>query len=85
MPAVTTSENRPADPVKPVAHPASSSTKPATDVKKTAAALKPPTEPKPNRDGQRSLTRELGLKISRIVEEIPDTVDTIPERLGRTA
>ncbi len=67
VPAVTTSENRPADPVKPVAHPASSSTKPATDVKKTAAALKPPTEPKPNRDGQRSLTRELGLKISRIV------------------
>jgi N-acetylmuramoyl-L-alanine amidase len=67
VPAVTSSENRPADSVRPVARPASSSTKPATDVKKTAAALKPPTEPKPNRDGQRSLTRELGLKISRIV------------------
>jgi N-acetylmuramoyl-L-alanine amidase len=33
----------------------------------TAVALKPPTEPKPTRDGQRSLTRALGLKISRIV------------------
>ena len=33
----------------------------------TSAALKPPTEPKPTRDGQRSLTRALGLKISRIV------------------
>ncbi len=66
-PAVTSSENRPADPVKSVAHPASSSTKPATEAKKMAAALKPPAEPKPNRDGQRSLTRELGLKISRIV------------------
>ena len=32
-----------------------------------SAALKPPTEPKPTRDGQRSLTRALGLKISRIV------------------
>lgn len=31
------------------------------------AALKPPPEPKPTRDGQRSLTRALGLKISRIV------------------
>jgi len=39
----------------------------APDAKKSAAAVKPPTEPKPNRDGQRSLTRELGLKISRIV------------------
>ena len=38
--------------------------------KKVAAkdvALLPPTEPKPTRDGQRSLTRALGLKISRIV------------------
>jgi N-acetylmuramoyl-L-alanine amidase len=32
-----------------------------------AAALKPPTEPKPTRDGQHSLTRALGLKIGRIV------------------
>jgi N-acetylmuramoyl-L-alanine amidase len=31
------------------------------------AALAPPTESKPTRDGQRSLTRALGLKISRIV------------------
>src|SRR5580704_6533802 len=31
------------------------------------AALKPAPEPKPTRDGQRSLTRALGLKISRIV------------------
>ena len=34
---------------------------------KTFAALLPPPEPKPTRDGQRSLTRALGLKISRIV------------------
>jgi N-acetylmuramoyl-L-alanine amidase len=32
-----------------------------------AADLKAPSEPKPTRDGQRSLTRTLGLKISRIV------------------
>jgi N-acetylmuramoyl-L-alanine amidase len=31
------------------------------------AALAPPTEPKPTREGDRSLTRALGLKISRIV------------------
>jgi N-acetylmuramoyl-L-alanine amidase len=31
------------------------------------APLKPPTEPKPTRDGQHSLTRALGLKIGRIV------------------
>ena len=38
--------------------------------KKVAAKelrLMPPTEPKPTRDGQRSLTRALGLKIGRIV------------------
>jgi N-acetylmuramoyl-L-alanine amidase len=34
---------------------------------KTAALLEPPVEPKPTRDGQRSLTRALGLKIGRIV------------------
>jgi N-acetylmuramoyl-L-alanine amidase len=33
----------------------------------TTAVLQPPTEPKATRDGQQSLTRELGLKISRIV------------------
>ena len=32
-----------------------------------SASLKPPSEPQPTRDGQRSLTRTLGLKISRIV------------------
>jgi N-acetylmuramoyl-L-alanine amidase len=32
-----------------------------------AVALQPPTEPKPTHDGGRSLTRALGLKISRIV------------------
>jgi N-acetylmuramoyl-L-alanine amidase len=37
-----------------------------TDNTKTAV-LTPPTESKPTRDGQRSLTRALGLKISRIV------------------
>jgi N-acetylmuramoyl-L-alanine amidase len=49
---------------KPVAKPISSKSKP--DVQKPVL-LQPPTEPKPNRDGQRSLTRALGLKISRIV------------------
>ena len=34
---------------------------------KKTALLEPPTEPKPTRDGQRSLSRALGLKISRIV------------------
>ncbi len=33
----------------------------------TVAALDPPAEPKPTREGDRSLTRALGLKISRIV------------------
>jgi N-acetylmuramoyl-L-alanine amidase len=35
--------------------------------KRKELVLLPPTEPKPTRDGQRSLTRALGLKISRIV------------------
>ena len=34
---------------------------------KTTALLTPPPVPKPTRDGERSLTRALGLKISRIV------------------
>lgn len=34
---------------------------------RTDAALAPPSVPKPNRDGDRSLSRVLGLKISRIV------------------
>ena len=55
----------------PLAKPAASKTavaaKPKVETPKAAVVLQPPTEPKPNRDGQRSLTRELGLKISRIV------------------
>ena len=35
--------------------------------KTTVAALEPPAVPKPTRDGERSLTRTLGLKIGRIV------------------
>jgi N-acetylmuramoyl-L-alanine amidase len=61
-----TAENKqpPNSDAKPVAKPVSSKSKP--DVQKPVP-LQPPTEPKPNRDGQRSLTRALGLKISRIV------------------
>ncbi len=40
---------------------------PAKKVAAKDVALLPPAEPKPTRDGQRSLTRALGLKISRIV------------------
>jgi N-acetylmuramoyl-L-alanine amidase len=40
--------------------------RPKLDAQKIAA-LRPPAEPRTNRDGQRSLTRALGLKISRIV------------------
>ena len=36
----------------------------------SSAALQPPTEPKPTRDGQHSLTRALGLKIGRIVLDV---------------
>jgi N-acetylmuramoyl-L-alanine amidase len=32
-----------------------------------SAVVEPPSEPQPNRDGERSLTRALGLKINRIV------------------
>ncbi|HWY26485.1 MAG TPA: N-acetylmuramoyl-L-alanine amidase [Candidatus Angelobacter sp.] len=52
---------------KPAAANAAMAGKSKTEKPKTAVALRPPTEPKLNRDGQRSLTRELGLKISRIV------------------
>jgi N-acetylmuramoyl-L-alanine amidase len=50
--------------------PAAAAKQPAAKTKADAtksAALVPPTESKPTRDGQRSLTRALGLKISRIV------------------
>jgi N-acetylmuramoyl-L-alanine amidase len=63
--SVTVENKQPPKPdAKPSAQPISA--KPKADAAKTAALL-PPTEPKPNRDGQRSLTRALGLKISRIV------------------
>jgi N-acetylmuramoyl-L-alanine amidase len=52
---------------KPAASKAVATGKPKADAPKSAVVLQPPTEPKLNRDGQRSLTRELGLKISRIV------------------
>ena len=45
---------------------AATAAKSKADTTKSAALL-PPTESKPTRDGQRSLTRALGLKISRIV------------------
>ena len=60
-----TAENK--QPPKPdarlAAKPVSSKSKPGIE----KPVLQPPAEPKPNRDGQRSLTRALGLKISRIV------------------
>jgi len=60
-----TAENRsPAPASKTSAKPAASKAK--GDTTKTAA-LEPSKEPKPTRDGQRSLSRALGLKISRIV------------------
>jgi N-acetylmuramoyl-L-alanine amidase len=48
---------------------AAASVAPIAPKKKTTsvAALVPPPEPKPTREGDRSLTRALGLKISRIV------------------
>jgi N-acetylmuramoyl-L-alanine amidase len=62
----------------PVATPAPALQSPAKVAEKTVlplsknaakkmALLEPPPEPKPTRDGQRSLSRALGLKISRIV------------------
>jgi len=63
--SVTAENKQPPKPdVKSSAQPVSAKPKPNAS---KAAALQPPTEPKPNRDGQRSLTRALGLKISRIV------------------
>jgi N-acetylmuramoyl-L-alanine amidase len=61
---VAADNHAPAPPAKPATK---SATAKAPDNSKSTAALQPPTLPKPNRDGQRSLTRELGLKISRIV------------------
>lgn len=66
--ATVTAGNKQPQPAKPdLISPATSApTKTKPEAQKTAA-LQPPTEPKRNRDGQRSLTRALGLKISRIV------------------
>ncbi len=58
----TESKTIPADADSPSAKPAAKK-----KVEATAEKLLPPTEPKLTRDGQRSLTRALGLKISRIV------------------
>ena len=46
---------------------ATKSPAPSNSRLKTAVDIKPPAVAKPTRDGQRSLTRTLGLKISRIV------------------
>jgi N-acetylmuramoyl-L-alanine amidase len=51
---------------KPTAAAKQAAAKSKADATKSVA-LVPPTESKPTRDGQRSLTRALGLKISRIV------------------
>src|SRR4029077_3540685 len=57
--SVTAENKQPPKPdVKSSAQPVSAKPKPNAS---KAAALQPPTEPKPNRDGQRSLTRALGL------------------------
>ena len=60
-------ESKPAAAAKaPLSGAAATAAKSKADATKSAALL-PPTESKPTRDGQRSLTRALGLKISRIV------------------
>jgi N-acetylmuramoyl-L-alanine amidase len=60
-------ESKPAAAAKaPISGAAGGAAKSKADTTKSAA-LVPPTESKPTRDGQRSLTRALGLKISRIV------------------
>ena len=64
-------ESKPAPAAKvPAATAAATAKQPAAKSKpdnSKTAVLTPPTESKPTRDGQRSLTRALGLKISRIV------------------
>ena len=66
--AVNTGDSSPAPTPKSLGrNPEKSSLPLAKKESKVIAALQPPTEPKPNRDGARSLTRALGLKISRIV------------------
>lgn len=68
--SVSAKENSPAQPPTPKtsAKTAAKTSLPLTKKDTSAiAALQPAPEPKPNRDGARSLTRTLGLKISRIV------------------
>ena len=63
-------DSKPAPTVKAPPSAAAGAKQPAAKSKpdtSKSAALAPPTESKPTRDGQRSLTRALGLKISRIV------------------
>jgi len=63
-------ESKPAPTVKSPPSGAAGAKQPAAKSKpdmSKSAALAPPSESKPTRDGQRSLTRALGLKISRIV------------------
>ena len=57
----------PAKPRPATSAPKSVASKKDSDSTNKIAALIPPTEPKPMHDGDRSLTRALGLKISRIV------------------
>jgi N-acetylmuramoyl-L-alanine amidase len=55
------------EPVKPVSVANPARVKATKSVRETAAAMVPPPVPQPTHDGQRSLTRALGLKIGRIV------------------
>lgn len=64
----TTAAGRTADSPKPDPKPAAKTSSTTTKLAAgKTAPLQPPPEPKPTRDGQRSLTRALGLKINRIV------------------
>jgi N-acetylmuramoyl-L-alanine amidase len=63
---VASTEDKPASTMAPSATAKKTAAKTKADATK-ATALVPPSESKPTRDGQRSLTRALGLKISRIV------------------
>ncbi len=67
--APKTVENAPTTSNKTVTELAPKSPAPSAKVSATTktAALAPPPEPKPTHDGERSLTRALGLKINRIV------------------
>ena len=66
--AVPLPASKPVPPTAPSAKVAEKTVLPLSkNAGKTTALLQPPSEPKPTRDGQRSLTRALGLKISRIV------------------